>query len=532
MTDEAAPLSHDLGQLFMVGFHGLTPPAGAIHLIQRERVGGIILFERNCQSAQQVSRLIHDLQSAARAAGHPAPLLIATDQEYGKISTLGPALTTFPGQMALGATGSASLTSSVAEAAGRELLALGVTMNLAPSADVYTNPANRVIAGRAFDDHPARVAALTAAAVSGYRAAGIAATLKHFPGHGDTATDSHLALPTLPHDRERLEGVELVPFRAGVAAGADALMLAHLALPAVAPDEGLPASLSPTIVRLAREELGFAGVIITDCLEMGAIADGVGAARGAVLALRAGADIVLVSHTLRLQRAAIASVRAAIASGELPAETVSRALERIRHLKERLPGWERLPAPVSRASVSLPAHRRLAATAYRRAITLARDAVGLLPVRLPDTARILVIAQPPASAQASEQGYQHAALVASVQRYHANSEGAVVGRGAGRVGRAEALTMARTADLLLVATFDARRDPRQVALLRALAATGKPIIALALSAPYDVAAFPQLPTWLAAYEHTPAALDAAADALFGRFTPHGRLPVTLLTDGA
>ncbi|HEX8731643.1 MAG TPA: glycoside hydrolase family 3 protein, partial [Ktedonobacterales bacterium] len=530
MTDEAAALNRDLGQLFMVGFHGLTPPAAIIGLIQRERIGGIILFKRNCQSARQVSRLIHDLQSTARAAGHPAPLLIATDQEYGKITTLGPALTTFPGQMALGATGSANGAARVAEAAGRELAALGVSMNLAPVADVYTNPANRVIAGRAFGEDPAHVAALTDAAVRGYRAAGIAATLKHFPGHGDTATDSHVALPTLPHDRERLERVELLPFRAGIAAGADALMLAHLALPAVAPEEGLPASLSPTIVRLAREELEFAGVIITDCLEMGAIADGVGAARGAVLALRAGADIVLISHTLQTQRDAIASVRAALASGELPAETVSRALERVWRLKERLPGWERLSAPVTRASASIPAHRRLAAAAYRRAITLARDAAGLLPVRLPAAARILVIAQPPVSAQASDRGYQHAALVASVQRYHANSQGVVVGRGAGRVSRAEALAMARAADLLLIATFDARRDPRQAALLRALAATGKPILALAISAPYDVAAFPQIPTWLAAYEHTPAALDAATDALFGRFTPRGRLPVTLPTD--
>jgi beta-N-acetylhexosaminidase len=521
-------MDYQLGQLFMVGFHGLTPPPALIQLIQRDHVGGIILFSRNCQSASQVSRLTRDLQAAARAAGHTQPLLIAIDQENGLVQRLGAAITTLPGAMALGATGDEQLTRDVAEATGLELRALGVNMNLAPVADVNSNPANPIIGARAFGQDPSLAARLTAAAVEGYHVAGIAATLKHFPGHGDTSVDSHLALPVLPHTRERLDQVELVPFQAGVAAGAEVLMLAHLMLPQLAPGEGLPASLSPTVTRLARQALGFTGVIMTDCLEMGAIAKTVGVTRGATHALQAGVDIVLISHTIAAQRTAIAAARDALASGALPESTARQALERVRSFKERFLSWERMPAPVESASVSLPAHQRLGERAYQRAVTLVRDEARLLPVRMPEEAQIVVIAYPPARiSQASDRAYPHTALVERIQERHPNSQSALVGRSAGAMNVAQALEMARDADALIAVTLNASRDLRQAALIRRLIATGKPIIAIAASDPYDVAAFPQLPTWLATYEYTPAALAAAADAIFGAFTPRGHLPISL-----
>lgn len=213
-----ARLDRDMGQLFMVGFDGLTPTQSILDLVERDGVGGVILFSRNCHSARQVSRLTRDLQAVARAAGHRAPLLIAVDQENGLVQRLGPAITTLPGAMALGAARSDKLTFDVARATGNELLALGVNMNLAPVADINSNPRNPVIGARSFGQEPALVARMTAAAVRGFHAAGVAATLKHFPGHGDTVLDSHLAAPSMPHTRERLEDVELVPFRAGMAA--------------------------------------------------------------------------------------------------------------------------------------------------------------------------------------------------------------------------------------------------------------------------------------------------------------------------
>ncbi len=519
-------LDQQMGQLFMVGFTGLTPPPGALDLIARQQIGGIILFSRNCQSASQVAQLTHDLQAAARAAGHPAPLLIAVDQENGIVRRLGDAITSMPGAMALGAIGSEELTSAVAEATGQELLALGVNMNLAPVADINSNPANPVIGVRSFGQQPREVARLTAAATRGYHAAGIITSLKHFPGHGDTADDSHVGMPSLPHARERLEQVELAPFRAGVAAGADTVMLAHLRLPALAPDETVPASLSPTVTRLAREALGFDGVLMTDCLEMGAVAKTVGVARGATLALRAGADLILISHTLDEQRAAIGQVRAALATGELPAETVRQAAERVMRLKARYLAWDRLPAPVASASVSSEAHQRLSAESYQRAVTLVRDAAGLLPLRLAPDARVVALAQATASfTQASDTPYAHQALVERAQAYHANTRGVLIDAEADPASVAAALAEALASDLIILATLNASRDARQAALIERLIATGRPIVAIAASDPYDVAVFPQLPTYLATYDYTPPALAAAVDALFGAFTPSGRLPI-------
>ncbi len=340
-------VGQQLGQLFMVGFRGLEPTPEVVELIQRRHVGGVILFSRNCQNAQQVSRLTSELQAIARAAGHPAPLLIAVDQENGLVQRLGGAMTALPGQMALGATGDEDLTRAVAEATGQELRALGVNMNLAPDADVNSNPANPVIGVRSFGEDPHLVARLTAAAVQGYRAAGVVATLKHFPGHGDTAVDSHLALPVAPHTHERLERVEFPPFRAGIAAGAESVMLAHLRLPQLVPDEQTPASLSPTVVQLLRAALGFGGVIMTDCLEMDAIARTVGVVDGATLALRAGVDLVLISHTSAAQRGAIARATAALAPGQLARDVVEMAARRVLWLKRQRLAWQTLPAPVA-----------------------------------------------------------------------------------------------------------------------------------------------------------------------------------------
>ena len=214
-------------------------------MIERHRVGGVILFSRNLRDAAQTRALTTALQACAHAAGHPAPLLIATDQENGLVRRLGREATVLPGNMALGATGDARRAYEVARATGRELRALGINMNLAPVADVNNNPRNPVIGVRAFGDDPARVAEMVAAATRGYAEARVVATLKHFPGHGDTQVDLHLTLATVPFDLARLEAVELSPFVAGIAAGAPCVMTAHLALPALTGYATLPATLPP-----------------------------------------------------------------------------------------------------------------------------------------------------------------------------------------------------------------------------------------------------------------------------------------------
>ena len=192
-------LEEQVGQTLMAGFWGTTPSPEIVELIQRYHVGNIILFSRNVHEPEQVLALTQRLQTIAREAGHRYPLLIAIDQENGIVQRLGEAATIFPGNMALGEIGSEEMAFAVARATGEELHALGINMNLAPVVDVNKNPANPVIGVRSFGEDAARVARLGAVMVRGYHAAGIISCLKHFPGHGDTATDSHLALPTIPH---------------------------------------------------------------------------------------------------------------------------------------------------------------------------------------------------------------------------------------------------------------------------------------------------------------------------------------------
>lgn len=518
----------------MVGFFGTTAPPALLDLIQRERVGGVILFARNVRDREQVYDLTQQLQGAARAAGHPHPLLIAIDQENGLVQRLGQLVTAFPGNMALGATDSEQLVTQVAEATGRELRALGINMNLAPVADVNTNPANPVIGTRAFGADAQAVARLVAAAVRGYRAAGIIATLKHFPGHGDTSLDSHLALPTVTHTRQRLEQVELTSFRSGIAAGAPCVLTAHLRVPSVAQtasEAALPATLAPSLIQgMLRDGLGFTGVVLTDCLEMRAIRDGIGTAQAAVLALQAGCDIALISHHEQAQRAALAALRAALADGRLDPRTLQQAASRVRILKAQMLSWATLPQRDGLAHLRSPAHLQLSELAHARAVTLARAEPGRMPLRLSASQRIVVLApqrQTP-SAVVDDATPQALALdlLATLLRQYTNA--LVMPYALPHVSgeaRSQALDAARTADLVLIATTSTHSDPEQAALLAPVAGLGAPVVGLALGALYELLAARAIPTVLVAYDATPAAVMAAVRVLAGIAAASGRLPI-------
>ncbi|HEU5229188.1 MAG TPA: glycoside hydrolase family 3 N-terminal domain-containing protein, partial [Ktedonobacteraceae bacterium] len=230
---ENMTLEEQIGQVLMVGFWGHTPSPEVLDLIQRYHVGNVLFFSRNIHDTQQVLELTHSLQEAAKQAGQRYPLLIAIDQENGIVQRLGNVATLFPGNMALGAIGSEQVAHDVALATGREMQALGININLAPVVDVNNNAANPVIGVRSFGENAQQVALLGAAMVRGYQEAGIISCLKHFPGHGDTAVDSHLALPTIPYSLDRLKTLELVPFKSGIKAGSASVMIAHVAFPAL-----------------------------------------------------------------------------------------------------------------------------------------------------------------------------------------------------------------------------------------------------------------------------------------------------------
>ena len=349
-------LDQQIGQMLFLGWGG---PDSLAHVnaqadtcVRDLHAGGMILMGRNVQAtaakgdappsidAAAVRAMVEDLQSRAHV-----PLLVATDQEGGRVARFGSApFTRMPSALAIGERGDTVLAREAARVTGRELAAVGLNMDFAPVADVNSNPANPVIGDRAFGTTPDAVTPFVLAQVAGYEDGGVLACVKHFPGHGDTALDSHYALPTLPFSLGEMQARELAPFQAAIVAGVSAVMTAHILFPAL-DNSGLPATLSrPILTGLLREQLGFDGLIVTDCLEMKAVSESWGTARAAVLAAIAGADMLLICHTEARQREAFAALQAAVQTGELPRARVRESARRVLQAKARAMDFGAAPA--------------------------------------------------------------------------------------------------------------------------------------------------------------------------------------------
>ncbi|MFF8970408.1 glycoside hydrolase family 3 protein [Streptomyces sp. NPDC014995] len=348
-------LTRDALTVLQPGFPGTTAPDWLLRRLG-EGLASVGLFGRNIASPEQLASLTAQLRAERD------DVLVAIDEEGGDVTRLEVRTgSSFPGNHALGAVDDTELTRDVAAELGRRLAACGVNFNWAPSADVNSNPANPIIGVRSFGADPGLVARHTAAYVAGLQSAGVAACTKHFPGHGDTAVDSHLALPRIDADPAVLAERELTPFRAAIAAGTRAVMSAHILVSALDPDR--PATLSRRILTdLLRGDLGYDGLIVTDGMEMRAVAAAYGMERGSVLAIAAGADAICVGGGLaddetvrRLRDALVAAVR----TGELPEERLADAAQRVRSLAR----WSASAAPsaegrAARADVGLLAARR------------------------------------------------------------------------------------------------------------------------------------------------------------------------------
>lgn len=346
--------------LFCVGFDGLSLPDG-LRPSLAEGLGGVILFRRNLQELEQICRLTAELHAAASA-----PLLVGVDQEGGRVTRLPDPFLAPPPAATLGDLNDETLTADLARAVGRELLAAGITWNLAPVLDVHTNPANPVIGDRAFSHDPDRVARLGVCIVQGLSQAGVLATAKHFPGHGETIADSHLTLPVSSQPTERWRAVEFVPFRRAILAGVPMVLVAHLDCPAL--DPTAPSSLSHAIItEILRKELGFAGVVVSDDLEMEAIAARFDIGEAAVRFLEAGGDLILICHEAARQEAAVTAVETALRSRRLTESRLAESLERIDRLRRRLPTkGGQVDVHAACTIVGTSAHRRLLQAVFER----------------------------------------------------------------------------------------------------------------------------------------------------------------------
>jgi beta-N-acetylhexosaminidase len=516
-------LEQAVEQKLILWFSGQEASEELLALLRQQTIGGVTIFRHlNGGTPAQLRALSAALQAAARAGGRP-PLLICADQEGGQLQAIA-GTTAFPGNMALGAAGDSDLVRRVGAAMGAELAALGVNVNYAPACDVNINPANPVIGTRSFGEDPALVARLAAAMVGGLQSAGVAAVAKHFPGHGDTAQDSHDGLAVLPHTNTRLATVELPPFAAAIAAGVRLVMSAHLALPALTGRADLPATLAPTLLRgLLRSTLGFGGVIVSDAMNMAGVSADQPFGPIAVRAVAAGNDLLLLAPP-NDHAEARAAMLAAAHDGALDPADLRASAERVLALK----GWLAEQAQPALSVVGSPRHRMLAGEAAARAITLVRSEAGRLPLRLPPNGRLAVAVPELADlTPADTSSYERCELARAIRRFHQSADEITIPADPSEQQVATLAARLARYDLVIVGTINAGARPGQAALVRELLRRGVAVVAIALRLPYDLAAYPEAPTYLCTYSILPPVMDALANALWGRAAITGRLPTAI-----
>ncbi|WP_329228060.1 glycoside hydrolase family 3 protein [Streptomyces canus] len=532
-------LEEKVGQLFVMRVYGHSATAPdqtdidanlkeigvrtAAEMIARYRVGGIIYFTwaHNTRDPHQIADLSNGIQKASLRQPRGLPVLISTDQEHGIVCRVGEPATLFPGAMAIGAGGSRKDARTLGRIAGQELRAIGIRQNYSPVADVNVNPANPVIGVRSFGSEAGAVAGLVAAEVAGYQGAGVAATAKHFPGHGDTAVDSHYGFPVITHSRELWEKLDAVPFRSAIRAGIDSIMTAHIQFPAL-DDSGDPATLShPILTGILRGELGYDGVVVTDSLGMEGVRTKYGDDRVPVLALKAGVDQLLNPPSLDV---AWNAVLKAVQSGELTEARLDESILRILRLKARRGLFEEpyvSHGGVTR-TVGTPAHLAAADRIAERTTTLLVNEGRLLPLDRRTHGKLLVVGADPASPSGTT-GPPTGVLAAALTELGFTATALPTGTAPSAATVAQAVAAAQDADAVIVGTYNI--TAAQKTLVERLVATGRPVVAVAIRNPYDVAQLPTVPAYLAAYSWTDVELRAAARVIAGQAAPRGRLPV-------
>ena len=503
-------IEEKVGQLIMVGFEG-TQPNETIETHIRERfVGGVVLFSRNIETPQQTAELTNQLQRLAEMTTRQIPLFIGIDQEGGWVIRLREGATVLPGNMALGATDSTELAERAGEVTAVELAAVGVNLNFAPVMDVNNNPQNPVIDRRSFGESPELVSRLGVAYIHGLQGNGVLGTAKHFPGHGDTTVDSHFDLPTVNHNRERIHALELHPFRAAIDADVAAIMTAHIVYPTF--DADRPATLSPAILTdLLRKELGFDGLIITDDMEMKAIDDRYRSGEAAVMAVEAGADIVMVLWTPVKQLEVFDAMLSAVKSGRISQARLDQSVKRI--LKSKAAFDRRfVDLEAVGRTVGTEAHQQLAQTIASQAITVVRNRDSLLPLKLEPETSVLILTTA-------------STLSESFKAHHPNTvEARIPEKSKVEDILPQLIQQVENADVVIAGIMT---DEQAAFIQQVSLGTTTPVIVIALGSPYTLRSCPDASASLAAYDIHDTSVSAAVEVIFGAWEAQGKLPVQL-----
>jgi len=494
-----------------------------IDLIVKEKIGGLIVFAGD---VYETAHLTNFLQEKARI-----PLLIAADFEWGAAMRID-GTTLFPPLMALGATDSEDLAYEMGKITAVEGRAMGIHMTYAPVVDVNINPDNPVISARSLGERPERVGKLASAFIRGCQENGMIATAKHFPGHGDTALDSHNLMPAIKADRSRLEQVELYPFSQAIRAGVEAIMTAHLFVPALDPTPGLPATLSPLILTdLLRKKMGFKGLIVTDAMEMGGVTRAFSAQEAALRSVQAGVDMVLLPPDLP---GVVAALAGAVREGTIPESRINESVRRILELKVRLGLPKNRYVDINLLPQKIASHQHLeqAARTFEKSVTLVKNDRDVVPISSDTPGKKTVVLSLSSDA---DDYFAGQTFIRELQKRRPGLSAfyadAFTGQEFIKVARAKALE----ADLVVIALFSSLRSgkgsvdliPSHIDLVRELSWAKRKTLVVSFGSPYFLRHFPEVDGYLCLYRNSFQAQEVAARAVCGEIDTEGRLPVSI-----
>lgn len=512
-------LKEKLGQLIFVGFNGYEYNDHLRKLIEEYKVANIILFARNINNIKQLSDLNRQIHQEVKKHTGTIPL-IAIDQEGGIVTRIMSGATFCPGNMTLCATNLEN-SSVIGQIMGKELVRLGINMNLAPTLDVNNNPKNPVIGVRSYSDEPQKVSQYGVKFIHGLQKEGIIATAKHFPGHGDVEVDSHLGLPIVEHDKKRLHEIELAPFKAAIASGVHAIMSAHIVFKAYE-EKDIPATISKKVIsNLLREELGFKGLIVSDCMEMKAIDDFYTTAKGVALGIEVGLDMVFVSHTLSKQIASLEEIEKAINDGKISISEIDEKVERILKYKEMT--HQALKQYFYQDENNLQYFENN--EGHQIAQGIVDDSLTLVKGEVyKPLGKTLLLATVPFATTIVEDELDTRNILDAVKREIPEIDCLELPM---KEMDEKLLDFVSNYDQVVVCSYNATNFPEQAKMISLINQKAKKTFILSTRNPYDLLVLENIDNYCTLYEYTPNAVRTIVKYLKGEITPKGKLPIKL-----